>query len=85
MSPASGEDLANFLFEQESSIIGTISCLTYGIASASGRKQFIAYSLEILSLINVNQPRDGGAMVKLTLTKQDGRTHISDSGSTHLG
>lgn len=76
-------DLADFLFEQGvNSIIGSHPHVLQPMELRKPEEgdQFIAYSLGNFVSNQRTQPRDGGAMVKITLSKANGRTRISDSG-----
>lgn len=79
----SQKQLAEFLFEQGVDIIiGSHPHVLQPMEmkkTATG-KQFIVYSLGNFVSNQRTQPRDGGAMVKLTLTKSNGHTEISDQG-----
>lgn len=77
------QGLANFLFDLGvNSIIGSHPHVLQPMEMRNPVQgdQFIAYSLGNFVSNQRTQPRDGGAMVKLTLTKTNGTTRISDSG-----
>jgi poly-gamma-glutamate capsule biosynthesis protein CapA/YwtB (metallophosphatase superfamily) len=79
----SQQKLADFLFEKGvNSIIGSHPHVIQPMEMRDPENgdQFIAYSLGNFISNQRTQPRDGGAMVKLTLTKANGETRISDSG-----
>lgn len=77
------KELADFLFRQGvNTIIGSHPHVLQPmeLRKPDEGDQFIAYSLGNFVSNQRTQPRDGGAMVKLVLTKENGQTRISDSG-----
>jgi len=77
------QKLADFLFDKGvNSIIGSHPHVIQPMEmrDPDNGDQFIAYSLGNFVSNQRTQPRDGGAMVKLTLTKNEGVTRITDSG-----
>ncbi|MHA7102472.1 CapA family protein [Roseivirga pacifica] len=77
------KQLAKFLFNQGVDIIiGSHPHVLQPmeIKETATGKQFIAYSLGNFVSNQRTQPRDGGAMVKLTLAKENGKTEIANHG-----
>ncbi len=75
------QDLANYLFSLGVDIIiGSHPHVLQPMAYMKDKGQFIAYSLGNFVSNQRPFPRDGGAIVELTLRKENGDTKIIDSG-----
>ena len=78
-------DLANYLFSNGADIIigshpHVIQKMEHRKSLDNTKETFIAYSLGNFVSNQRVRKRDGGAMVELTLTKTDTKTHIEKSG-----
>ena len=74
-------DYANYLFSLGVDIIiGSHPHVLQPMLHMEDKDQFIAYSLGNLVSNQRTFPRDGGALIELTLKKEGGETRIIDSG-----
>ncbi|MCG8474538.1 MAG: CapA family protein [Cytophagales bacterium] len=79
------KQMARFLFKKGVDIIigshpHVLQPMEYHPAKDGQSERFVAYSLGNFVSNQRTQPREGGAMVALELTKQNGKTRISDKG-----
>lgn len=78
-------NIAEFLFKNGVDIVigshpHVLQKMEHHPKTEKQQERFIAYSLGNFVSNQRTRKRDGGAILKLTLTKEDGRTHISNSG-----